>query len=163
MAVPMADLESMSKKPEAFHAPKRTHPYLKRVLVPFWTLQLLFQLACCGFGIRSARDVTTPYTILLILITITNIILIITETLLQCARQLKEVTFLVMQVVKTALWIIVFAIQFADTRRVLVGRDRERVPIYENVSAVSLIRYHGRWDAMSVVMAVLLGINGMAL
>ncbi|KAL8994062.1 MAG: hypothetical protein Q9169_005870 [Polycauliona sp. 2 TL-2023] len=88
-------------------------PWLKRVLIPFWVFQSLFMVALIGLtavleDIRNNRQTSSPS--LVLIFACINMALIVIEIVLFTLRRLKPLAFLVMQVIKTTLWVVLLLI-----------------------------------------------------
>ncbi|KAF6238538.1 hypothetical protein HO173_003043 [Letharia columbiana] len=95
-------------------------PWLKRVLVPFWTFQLIFMvtlmsffvwvLACVGFH-RNTN-------IVVLIISGVCMVLSVIEIILFVVIRLYPLTYLILQLVKTIMWLVLSALAAAESRRV---------------------------------------------
>ncbi|KAL8668374.1 MAG: hypothetical protein Q9168_006992, partial [Polycauliona sp. 1 TL-2023] len=92
-------------------------PWLKRVLIPFWTIQSLFMLILIGLAsfvvYETAFQTSQGGVDLVLAFACINMTLIIVEIALFIRRGLKPLTYLVMQVLKTTIWAVLFFISVA--------------------------------------------------
>lgn len=119
-------------------------PWLKRVLVPFWVLQIGFMLALISVLVWLSAYSVSMYAIFLFFPTLssfppnlrsltwppnsTNIVLLlvsavctvlsVTEIILFAATRLHPFTYLNLQLVKTVMWFLLFVLAAVDTARV---------------------------------------------
>ncbi|KAL8948320.1 MAG: hypothetical protein Q9222_005490, partial [Ikaeria aurantiellina] len=94
--------------------------WLKRVLIPFWTVQLLFMLILIGLNAYTVVDSYPPIpasTILLLTFSSFNTFLLIIEIILFCQRKLQPLLYLIFQTLKTTLWVALFCMSVVGLAR----------------------------------------------
>lgn len=94
-------------------------PWLKRVLVPLWAFQLIFILALMSVIVwlcaYSGFQITN---IIVLIISVVCTVLAATEIILFAATRLHPLIYLILQLVKTVTWLVLFALVVVDTIRV---------------------------------------------
>ncbi|KAL9067722.1 MAG: hypothetical protein Q9161_006714 [Pseudevernia consocians] len=125
-----------------FYKFHRKSPWLKRVLIPCWAFQLLFMLALIyvfvwlraysGFQKYLIPSPSSPQislqlplterpnstNIVVLLISAVCTVLCVTEIILFATTRLHPLTYLILQLVKTIIWLVLFALAAVDTVRV---------------------------------------------
>ncbi|KAL8713785.1 MAG: hypothetical protein Q9220_002312 [cf. Caloplaca sp. 1 TL-2023] len=132
---------------------KRKKPrqiWLKRVLVPFWVIQLFFMLVLVGLNAWMIYDtyIVQISTIILLTFSSLNTLLIIIEIILFARRALQPLLYLLFQCLKTSTWLALFGMSMAG-----LGRNARALGSSTTGNGIVLSLFTGLIEVIVVLLA----------